>query len=185
MTIDEAISIMNVIVHMIEPQYDTDRIEDAVEMAIKALNQEPCDDAVSRQAVLEILNDAYFLKLDDGAALQESVNQLPSVTAQPCDDAISRQAVLDLPRIKTHNVWGNVIYESVDVESVKQLPSVTPQPMMGQWKRISMDMYVQHAMAYYECSECGKKMIGTHNYCPNCGAKMSEIPTGEEGSDKE
>ena len=39
MTREEAISIMNVIVHMLEPQYDTDRIEDAVEMAIKALDQ--------------------------------------------------------------------------------------------------------------------------------------------------
>lgn len=41
MTREEAISIMNVIVYMLEPQYDTDRIEDAVEMAIKALEQEP------------------------------------------------------------------------------------------------------------------------------------------------
>ena len=41
MTREEAISIMNVIVHMLEPQYDTDRIEDAVEMAIEALKQEP------------------------------------------------------------------------------------------------------------------------------------------------
>ena len=39
MTREEAISIMNVIVHMLEPQYDTDRIEDAVDMAIKALEQ--------------------------------------------------------------------------------------------------------------------------------------------------
>lgn len=52
--------------------------------------------------------------------------------------------------------------------------SSSENPKMGQWKRISRDMYVQHAMAYYECSECGKKMIGTHNYCPNCGAKMQE-----------
>ena len=41
MTREETISIMNVIVHMLEPQYDTDRIEDAVETAIKALKQEP------------------------------------------------------------------------------------------------------------------------------------------------
>lgn len=39
MTREEAISIMNVIIHMLEPQYDTDRIEDAVDMAIKALEQ--------------------------------------------------------------------------------------------------------------------------------------------------
>lgn len=46
MTREEAINIMNVIVHMLEPQYDTDRIEDAVEMAIKALEQEPCIDSI-------------------------------------------------------------------------------------------------------------------------------------------
>ena len=54
MTREEAISIMSVIVHMLEPQYDTDRIEDAVEMAIKALSeQEPCEDAISRQAAID------------------------------------------------------------------------------------------------------------------------------------
>ena len=40
MTREDAINIMKVIVHMLEPQYDTDRIEDAVEMSIKALEQE-------------------------------------------------------------------------------------------------------------------------------------------------
>lgn len=59
--------------------------------------------------------------------------------------------------------------------------SGSENPKIGRWKRISRDLYVQHAMAYYECSECGKKMIGTHNYCPNCGANMSEIPTDSEG----
>lgn len=44
--------------------------------------QEPCKNCVSRRAVYEILNDAYFLKIDDGAALQESVRQLPPVTPQ-------------------------------------------------------------------------------------------------------
>ncbi len=40
MTREDAISIMNVIVHMLEPQYDTDRIEDAVDMAIRAPKNE-------------------------------------------------------------------------------------------------------------------------------------------------
>ena len=46
MTREDAISIMNVIVHMLEPQYDTDRIEDAVEIAIKALEQESIFDKI-------------------------------------------------------------------------------------------------------------------------------------------
>ena len=36
-----------------------------------------------------------------------------------------------------------------------------------------------------KCSECGCLEAGHSDYCPNCGAKMSEIPTGSEGSDKE
>ena len=55
MKIDEAISVMNVIVHMLEPQYDTDRIEEAVEMAIKALKQQVTD-AVDRVTIKEYLD---------------------------------------------------------------------------------------------------------------------------------
>lgn len=102
-------------------------------------------------------------------------NAIKALEQQPCDDAISRSAVLDLPRIKTHNVFGNVIYESVDVENVRRLPSVTAQPKMGQWKRINKEKYVQHAMSYYRCSECGEEIIGKHNYCPMCGCKMQEV----------
>ena len=43
----------------------------------------------------------------------------------------------------------------------------------GEWIRVSIDKYVQHAMAFYRCSECGNDIIGEHNYCPNCGAKMN------------
>ena len=74
MTSDEAISIMNVIVHMLEPQYDTDRVEDAVGMAIKALEQQPTD-AVDRVTIKE-----YLYSLGMGI----------KVTAT---DAVDRQAV--------------------------------------------------------------------------------------------
>jgi hypothetical protein len=49
---------------------------------LPSVTPQPCEDCVSRRAVYEILNDAYFLKIDDGAALQESVRQLPPVTPQ-------------------------------------------------------------------------------------------------------
>lgn len=89
MTIDEAISIMNVIVHMIEPQYDTDRIEDAVEIAIKALEQEPYGDCISRDAVMHILDEVggdfdspreAVVPID---YIADMVAELPSVTPQP------------------------------------------------------------------------------------------------------
>ena len=71
MTIDEAISIMNVIVHMLEPQYDTDRVENAVEMAIKALENQPTD-AVDRVTIKEYLESFGKVK-----------TELKPVTPQP------------------------------------------------------------------------------------------------------
>jgi rubrerythrin len=59
-------------------------------------------------------------------------------------------------------------------EALEKAIEALSEQRTGHWKRISMDKYVQHAMAYYRCSECGKDIIGEHNYCPNCGAKMAE-----------
>ena len=47
-----------------------------IQMAIKALEQEPCDDVVSRQAVLDIVNNPLNIRLD------EIIKKLPSVRPQ-------------------------------------------------------------------------------------------------------
>lgn len=39
MTNEDAISIMRVIVHMLEEKYDTDRVEEAIDVAIKAIGE--------------------------------------------------------------------------------------------------------------------------------------------------
>ena len=49
------------------------------------------------------------------------------------------------------------------------------KPKRGEWGRVSADKYVQHAYHYYRCSECGYDHIGKTNFCPNCGADMSEV----------
>ena len=51
-------------------------MENALDMAIKALEQEPCEDAISRQAVLDLLEDT-----NNGWIINE-VSQLPSVKPQ-------------------------------------------------------------------------------------------------------
>lgn len=106
---------------------------------------------------------------------EEQDNVLEKLNREECPDAISRQVVLDLPRIKTHNQWGNVIKESVDVEGVRQLPPVNPAEKVGRWKRISMDKYSEHAKYWYRCDRCGEDNLGNTNYCPHCGAKMQEV----------
>ena len=121
--------------------FDAYVVGNAITMAIKALQQEPCDDAVSRQAVLDLVAD-YDLSM------------------------------------------GQV------VKGIHALPSVTSQQKMGQWIEDTNGTYTDNHDTW-ECSECGHAQIlleGTpidndYNYCPNCGAKMSEIPTDSEGSD--
>ena len=48
----------------------------AMMMAVKVLDQEPCDDAISRQAVLDIVNNPLNIRLD------EIIKKLPPVTPQ-------------------------------------------------------------------------------------------------------
>lgn len=122
--------------------------------------------------------DEEIRAIHDGKAIEQEpvmpvmfypqVEGITPTVVEPCTDAISRQAVLDLAKFDGRENLGSIIH-AFDVE---QLPPVKPAEKVGQWKRVSMDKYVQHAMAYYRCSECGKDIIGTHNYCPSCGAKM-------------
>lgn len=68
------------------------------------LEQQPCEDCVSRQSVLDTIES--WLSCDDYneaerhimRAMQSVLYDLPPVTPkqEPCDDCISRQAVLDI-----------------------------------------------------------------------------------------
>lgn len=61
----------------------------ALDIAIKALEQEPCEDAISRQEVLDILDDTVkdYIKENDFDKAQGvawvKAQKLPSVTPQP------------------------------------------------------------------------------------------------------
>ena len=66
--------------------------EQALDIAIKALEQEPCEDAISRQAVLDVLRtmyDTHIVELDNGDEYIDyndtvyEIEQLPPVTPQP------------------------------------------------------------------------------------------------------
>ena len=82
MSRDEAIRRLKVLT-----DYEYDEDEEALNMAIEALEQEPCEDAISRQAVLEM---AYDMSEIDGEHFTEpcmvidveDVQKLPSVNPQ-------------------------------------------------------------------------------------------------------
>ena len=107
MTREEALSIMQVIVHMLEKQYDNDRVEEAVDMAIAALKAEPCD----RLKLDGMLEDAYEHGYQQARHDYET---------QPCEDCISRAEVNKLLDLG----WKKGIYPR---EAIKALPSVQPE----------------------------------------------------------
>ena len=59
--------------------YSSDEVEEAHEMAIKALSQEPCDDAISREDAREAFFK-WFFDSKDLRTVDEVVDKLPSVT---------------------------------------------------------------------------------------------------------
>jgi hypothetical protein len=66
---------------------ETQEVAQAIEMAIKALEQQPSDDCVSRQAVIETIDDCnsdglkgIFCSYDDGERFKEYIKKLPLVT---------------------------------------------------------------------------------------------------------
>lgn len=154
MTIDEAISIMNVIVHMLEPQYDTDRIEKAVEMAIKALENQPTD-AVDRVTIKEYL---------------ESFGKDTNVSATDC---ISRQAILDaIDRIYPNALYNRAAYAEL-CNVVVNSPSVKTQQKTGHW--ITTRTFMHDGEYYCDRCKCDAPNNEKWDYCPNCGAKMQGV----------
>jgi hypothetical protein len=139
MTSDEAISIMNVIVHMLEQQYDTDRVEDAVEMAIKALDQEP------------------------------SSSEKPNKWI-PCSEKLPRASEIVLLSLPEHTM----------VDGEECYPCVICGHYIGgnseEWG-ISDGTTVGYGLvAYKHCKPIA--------WMPLPQPYQSEIPTGEEGSEK-
>jgi len=152
-----------------------------IEMAIKALSQEPCDETVSLKAVMEVIK-AHMDGEDKNTKavlsdVMESVNELETLVQEPYDDAVSREKVLEMITdfatlelyIDKHN---HVTFEPIE-KLIKSLPSVTQKS--GKW--ILLD---ECANSGYYCSRCQKKLVkeGWSNtvkkikFCPNCGAEM-------------
>lgn len=51
------------------------------------------------------------------------------------------------------------------------------EPKVGHWINLEETKYKGQVLPFwsrYECSKCGGYGEGTFNYCPNCGARMTE-----------
>ena len=144
-------------VHFDELQNDKGEWIDVHELlfeAIQALSQEPTEKPMTV--------DEMEREYEKSKALFHKIVE--------CDDAISREYLFKvLDDFCGHDRTATITLDTL-ADLVYELPSVTQKS--GKWRRVSIEKYIQHAMAYYECSECGGQTIGEPKYCPNCGAKM-------------
>ena len=101
---------------------------------------------------------------------------------EPCGYAISRQVVLDMLENINAETEGVGFYYEHYVEYIKNLPPVSPQPKEGYWEWNQYDSNPK--IGNFHCSLCHIIGRAYYDYCPGCGAKMSEIPTGAEGSEE-
>jgi hypothetical protein len=192
MTKEEAINVLN--------DYDinfeghtAEEIAEAHEMAIKVLGQQPCEDCVSREAVLSIIKRICFseeylqFRVDHGSNGQRDtviirIKALPSVSPQPSErteertethecDCISRKAVLDaLHRYFADGFdsdkWWNSTYV---LDAVNKVPSATSQlktgqPKTGHWEWVQYD--ANPNIGNWHCSECSCNLRGETNKGP-------------------
>ena len=137
--------------------YDVTEYQTAKAMAIKALEQQPCEDAVSRKRVIILIDEASeihpykvvgdsntYSNYNQGWSdacdwLYANIEGIPSVTSkiEPCEDCISREAVDKLSRDLVHVTRDKADFLCNFWEGLRKLPSVTPQRPKGMWIGVS------------------------------------------------
>ena len=170
---------------------------DALRMAIKALEQEPCDDAISRDMALEKMADyvasGYADSVEDFEEYSRIICQLPSVKPQePCKDANANQHnsnVLNDVGQHKNTLEGDLISRQAAIEkihwlgldndtaikcdlAIRALPSVIPSRPTGHW--------ILHTDAsgnsWHTCPTCGHIAYTLTHFCPDCGTRL-EAPS--------
>lgn len=135
--------------------YTLNEYHTALDIAIKALEQEPCGDAIIRKSIKQKLQEHHDF----------FVNAYGGFSNLPPNDKSRVDEIT--------NCIAMVVNE----------PSVNPQPKTGRWIA-DVDRWgdIVTTVNGYRCSECNAFNTDKDNYCPNCGAKMIEPQerSGEE-----
>ena len=132
MTNKEAKDVLQEQIDRYGQEYDAEGIE-ALEIAINVLEQQPCEDCISRQAAIDVVRK-WFDKIQlNGDICLDGIISLPSITSQlkTCEDAISRAAIYEaLSEWDEQDVYLPYHFK----ELVAELPSVMPE---AEWIPIS------------------------------------------------
>lgn len=149
MTLDEAIKRLKEARSTIQPfRY----VDEAIDYAIKALEQQPCEDAISRVDAIRIASGyCHYTNIPDELA------KLPSVNPKPCEDAISKQAAIDaIENTKSAKSEDGEIYVAkINAEmNIQLLPSVSTEKT-GRWIPVSERLPEDDCKTYLVCTDDG------------------------------
>lgn len=136
----------------IEEWFDTDReIRSAFKMAIEALEQEPCDDTISRKAAIDAI-----IKIE-----QDDIEQYGCKIPEGFDSSPAIEALNDLPPAIPQPKIGHWVNKSRR-SGCGILFVASECTCCGMKTPFNCDEFL-------------------YRYCPNCGAKMVELQESEEG----
>jgi len=173
MTNKEAINILNSL-----KQYYNDENEDSyvgfdnvdnksIDMAIKVLEQQPCEDCISREEVIRIIKDHPRI-VGDRSILIQKVVELPPVILtisekETVEDCISRQVAIDTIEswlsCDDYNEAERHIMRAMQ-SVLYDLPSVTPQRKRGKW----IEVEICNCHAALRCSVCDRVIEPTFTF---------------------
>lgn len=127
---------------------------EALDKAIKALEQQPCENCISRQALLDKLEKPMNWT-DSEAELQEQRDYEGFV-----------ELVKSMP---------SVIPKGVTITDFADRCRECGKTKTGHWIKTG-DYYTgaYECLDYFECSCCHEESLEEGDYCPNCGADMRE-----------
>ncbi|MBR3644824.1 MAG: hypothetical protein IKN54_00240 [Lachnospiraceae bacterium] len=143
-------------------------VKDLRKKLAEYLEQQPCEDAVSRDCdKCAYYDDGANDEACDGCFADEYEHPNFKPKAQHYEDCISRQAVDELSKELVHTTRDKADFLCNFWEGLQKLPPVTPKEKTGHW------IYKQGIFGAVYCSKCDFE-LKTNNtkYCPNCGARM-------------
>lgn len=141
----------------------------AMMMAMDALEQEQCEDAVSR-GVFEQVRGERDIAIEQLHELGYELGQ----KIEPCGDAISRKDLISHIENQSRE-WGEDYDAQQILGDIEDMPSVKPQERTGHW--------ITHPKGIYAHLICDKCLSNAPyncrtDYCPSCGAKMEVEKNG-------
>jgi hypothetical protein len=151
--------------------YLTSEDNELIESAIEALEQQPCEDAISRQAAIDALDKRFdeipMEQTTEILLLRKDLRTLPPVqpkynTSEWCHDCSEyNQEKHCCPR-----------FNKVIRNTVKEIK----QAKVGHW----ISYWDEEARCYvYKCPECGNKQPFDTKCCWECGTRLIEPQESE------